>query len=227
MTFQAGPVQVGTNGNDILNGTSAGDILFGLQGDDTLDGKEGNDFLFGGDGKDTLTSGSGTDLLVGERGVDTLTGGPDRDFFLFADNPFSGGTPTPAANGIQVLNQPDILKDFQLGEDKLVFKSGELGVNDLRFQKGISSQLAGGDNLLVLQDPFANAAAAAKAIADNNAVTADAGLFVYFNTTLGFSRVVFSQDLSDGGPISVLGNLTNQTNPANQAQFSPQDFVLT
>jgi serralysin len=226
MTFQAGPVQVGTNGNDILNGTSAGDILFGLQGDDTLDGKDGNDILLGDDGKDTLTGGYGDDILVGGRGVDTLTGGPGRDIFFFADNPFSGGTPTPAANGIQALNQPDVLKDFQFGEDPLVFQRGELGVNDLRFQTGRSAQLTGGDNLLVLQDPFPNAAAAAKAIADNNAVTADAGLFVYFNTTLGFSRVVFSQDLGDAGPISVLGNLTNQTNPANQAQFSAKDFVL-
>jgi Ca2+-binding RTX toxin-like protein len=202
------PIQIGTDGNDILNGTDRKDILFGGKGDDTLNG------------------GGGKDILAGDVGVDTLTGGKGKDAFVFTDNPFSGGEPAPAANGIKVLNKPDIITDYQIGEDKLVFRSGELGVENLNFQKGVSSQLSGQSNLLVLQDAFPNAAAAAKAIADNNAVTSDAGLFVYFNSTLGISRVVFSQDLSDGGPISVLANLTNQTNPANQANFSAKDFVL-
>jgi serralysin len=202
------PIQIGTGGNDILNGTGRRDILFGGKGDDTL---------FGGDRRD---------ILAGDLGVDTLTGGKGRDAFVFTDSPFSGGEPAPAANGIKVLNKPDIITDYAIGEDKLVFRSGQLGVNNLNFQKGVSSQLSGQSNLLVLQDPFPNAAAAAKAIADNNAVTSDAGLFVYFNSTLGISRVVFSQDLSDGGPISVLANLTNQTNPANQANFSAKDFAL-
>lgn len=205
MTF---PIQIGTDGNDTLNGTDRSDILFGGKGDDKLNG------------------GGGKDILAGDLGVDTLTGGSERDAFVFTDNPFSGGEPAPAANGIKVLNKPDVITDYQIGEDKLVFRSDQLGVNNLNFQKGVSSQLSGQKNLLVLQDAFPNAAAAAKAIADNNAVTADAGLFVYFNSTLGISRVVYSQDLSDGGPISVLANLTNQTNPANQANFSAQDFLL-
>lgn len=205
MTF---PIQVGTNGNDNLNSNAGRDVLFGLKGDDALNG------------------GAGRDILVGGEGVDTLTGGYGKDIFFFADNPFSGGTPTPAANGIQVLNKPDIIKDYQIEEDKLVFDHQQLGVNQLNFQKGISSQLSGPSNLLVLQDAFPNAAAAAKAIADNNAITADAGLFVYFNTTLGISRVVFSQDLNDGGPISVLANLDNLKDPTGQTNFSAKDFAL-
>jgi serralysin len=202
------PLQIGTDGNDVLNGTDRRDILFGGKGDDTLNG------------------GGGNDILAGDIGVDKLTGGSGKDIFAFTDSPFSGGAPAPAANGIQVLNKPDIITDYAIGEDKLVFRSDQLGVEDLNFQKGVSSQLSGHSNVLVLQDAFPNAAAAAKAIADNNAVTSDAGLFVYFNSTLGISRVVFSQDLSDGGPISVLANLTNQTNPANQANFSAKDFAL-
>jgi serralysin len=205
MTF---PIQVGTDGNDTLNGTAGPDILVGLKGNDVLNG------------------GYGRDILAGGEGVDTLTGGYGKDIFFFADNPFSGGTPTPAANGIQALNKPDIIKDYQIGEDKLVFNHQQLGVNQLNFEKGVSSQLSGSNNLLVLQDAFPNAAAAAKAIADNNAITADAGLFVYFNTTLGISRVVFSQDLGDGGPISVLANLDNLKDPAGQANFSAKDFAL-
>ncbi|ARV61421.1 hypothetical protein BZZ01_24840 [Nostocales cyanobacterium HT-58-2] len=202
-------------------------IVAGGDGDDTLNGGDGDDILYGGYGNDTINGGYGNDIVSGGPGVDTLTGGPGRDTFLFSDDPFSGGTPTPANNGISVLNQPDVLTDFQFGEDKLQFDSQKFGIRTLTFQQGNSAQLFGDHNLLVLLDPFPNAAAAAKAIADNDAITAKNGLFVYFNLNLGFSRVVYSQDLSNGGSISVLGNLTNQTDVANQALFSAQNFDLS
>jgi serralysin len=215
----------GTYGNDILNGTV---------GNDTLEGKDGNDILSGNDGNDILRGGYGNDFLAGDRGVDTLTGGPGKDTFSFEVNS-SGGM--KAANGIFVNNQPDIVTDYQIGEDQLnftvgsfssdTFKSSIAGNGGLKFQKGASAQLSGDSNLLVLQDPFPNAAAAAKAIADNNKLTADEGLFVYYNSTLGFSRLVHSNDLSDGGNIDVLANLTNQTDPASVAKFSAQDFSFT
>jgi Ca2+-binding RTX toxin-like protein len=222
----------GTSGDDSILGSQGNDILAGDAGNDTLKGGRGKDILNGGSGNDSLKGGSGDDFLTGDSGIDTLTGGQGRDTFFFSDSPFPSGIPTPGANGIAVLNQPDILTDFQIGSDRLIFDAGQLGLETegLNFQKGISSQLSGSYNLLILEDPFPNAGAAAKAIADNNAITADRGIFVYFNTTLGISRVVFSNDLSDGGAISVLANLTNQTDPANQADFSAQDFgtiVLT
>lgn len=222
----------GTAGDDSVIGSRGDDILAGNAGNDTLRGGAGNDILNGGDGNDLARGGSGDDFLTGGAGIDTLTGGRDRDTFFFSDSPFPSGIPVPGANGIAVLNQPDILTDFRIGEDKLLFDAGQLGLESdgLSFQQGISSELSGDYNLLILEDGFANAGAAAKAIADNNEITADRGVFVYFNTTLGFSRVVFSNDLSDGGAISVLANLTNQTNLANQANFSSEDFdtvVLT
>jgi serralysin len=222
----------GTPGDDSIIGSRGYDILAGNAGNDTLRGGRGNDILNGEDGNDLVRGGSGDDFLTGGAGIDTLTGGRDQDTFFFSDSPFPGGIPSPGANGIAVLNQPDILTDFRIGEDKLLFDGGQLGLESegLNFQKGVSSQLSGNYNLLILEDGFANAGAAAKAIADNNEITSDRGVFVYFNTTLGISRVVFSNDLSDGGAISVLANLTNQTNLANQTNFSAEDFdtvVLT
>jgi serralysin len=103
----------------------------------------------------------------------------------------------------------------------------DLGINAINFQKGTSSSLTNG-NVLVLTDGFANAAAAAKAIRDNNAITADQGVFSYFNTTLGISRLVYSKDLGDGGDISVLANLGDaQTGVVgNQNNFSSNSFNL-
>lgn len=230
--FNDGKIVNGTPGDDSIVGSQGDDILAGNAGNDTLRGGRGKDILNGGDGNDVVRGGSGDDFLTGGAGVDTLTGGRDQDTFFFSDSPFPGGIPAPGANGIAVFNQPDILTDFRIGEDKLLFDGGQLGLESegLNFQKGISSQLSGNYNLLILENGFANAGAAAKAIADNNEITSDRGVFVYFNTTLGISRVVFSNDLSDGGAISVLANLTNQTNLANQANFSAEDFdtvVLT
>jgi serralysin len=201
----------------------------GGSGDDSLTGGHGKDLLFGGEGKDILSGEGGSDILIGGAGVDTLTGGAGKDFFGFADAPFSGGTPTTAPNGIQVLNQPDVITDFEAGGDRLVFSRSQLGVNDLKFTSGnnLDSFGTADANLIVLTDFSApNAASAAQGLANNASVTADAGLFVYFNSTLGFARVVYSQDLSDGGPISVLGNLTNIKNVGDLANLSARDFTL-
>jgi serralysin len=220
----------GTDGNDTLVGTDGNDKIFGLAGDDTLQGGAGNDKLFGGLGKDILEGGVGNDLLVGGAGIDTLTGGAGKDVFLFSEAPFAEGTPVTAANGISVLNKPDILTDFTVGEDTLSFDGSKLGIDKFEFVSGsindAFSSFNSNSNLIVLTDSFANAAAAAKGLDNNAAVTADEGIFVYFNSTLGFARVVYSQDLSDGGPISVLANLTNITNPADLANFTQQDFSL-
>jgi serralysin len=199
----------------------------GTQSNDTLDGTAGNDALFGLKGDDVLNGGAGTDVLVGGEGVDTLTGGAGKDFFAFSDNPFSGGPTVAAANGIQVLNKPDKLTDFSIGEDQLVFGKSQLGVDKLDFTFGTNNDSFGPGNLIVItENTFANAGGAAAGLANNESITADAGLFVYFNSTLGKARVVFSQDLSDGGPISVIGQLDNITNVDDLSNLTAKDFAL-
>lgn len=61
----------GTEGDDILIGTSLADVLDGKDGNDKLYGLEGNDVLIGGSGNDVLDGGSGTDFLLGGPGDDT------------------------------------------------------------------------------------------------------------------------------------------------------------
>jgi hypothetical protein len=211
----------------INEGTINGDVKLSAY-NDLFDSSLGvtNGKVDGGAGEDIIKGGGSNDFLAGGSGVDTLTGGAGKDSFAFIDDPFSGGQPAlNAATGINVLNNPDKITDFMIGEDNLVFEKGKLGIDQFNFQQANSGDLTGNSNLLVLLNPFANAAAAAKAVADSN-ITSDEGVFVYFNTTLGFSRVVFSQDLGDGGPISVLGNLQNLTDPGVQGQFSANNFLL-
>jgi glucose/arabinose dehydrogenase len=79
---------VGTEGNDVRNGTVRRDVIVGLAGNDKLYGLSGNDLICGGKGNDTIKGGSGRDQLSGQRGNDklygqkgndTLRGGPGKD----------------------------------------------------------------------------------------------------------------------------------------------------
>jgi serralysin len=194
------------------------------KGDDMFTGASGNDWLRGDDGNDTLDGGDGNDYLQGDGGVDTLTGGKGSDRFIYNGAAIAGGTPTlNAATGINVVNTPDVILDFDPTEDQFGL-TADMGITDIRFERGLSTDLFSDSNVLVLTDPFPNAAAAAKAIANNVGVTADQGVFVYFNSTLGISRLVHSTDLSDGGDITVLANLKNLTDPKALEEFSIKDF---
>lgn len=236
---QGNDMLVGNTANDVLLGGAGNDVLMGANGRDTLVGGDGNDQLFGGTGDSLLVGGTGDDVLlggignntlIGGDGVDTLTGGTGIAQFVYEGNVFANGVATPAGiTGINVLNRPDIIKDFTVGEDKFVLDQKDLGLKDLTFQKGSSAAIAGDGNLIVLTNAFPAAGAAARAIANNNNITSQAGAFVYFNSTLGLTRLVYSQDLGNGGNVSVLANLDNQRGAAglaNVANFTASDFAL-
>ncbi|HRX37624.1 MAG TPA: calcium-binding protein [Aestuariivirga sp.] len=94
----------GGRGDDTLNGFEGDDRLRGEKGNDTLNGDIGNDRLIGGSGNDTLNGGDGNDRLKGGAGDDELTGGSGRDQFKFD---LRGGT--------------DTITDYVDGEDRLDF----------------------------------------------------------------------------------------------------------
>lgn len=216
-----GDVLLDGNGRDWLDGGAGGDVLDGGNGNDRVLGRMGNDFLDGGDGNDLVSGGPGTDSLVGGLG---------QDRFLFNGDPFNNAVPASAMpGGIRNVNAPDTVNDFKVGTDKFVLDGDDFDVEELSFANGAVDDLSGDANVLVLQGSFANAGAAAQAIADNDALTADAGAFVYANETLGFNRLVYSSDLGDGGSFSVQANLTNQPGEdgiALLADYAASDFQL-
>ncbi len=227
---QGNDVILGGQNNDQVFGGQGNDFLLGEEGNDQLQGGEGRDFLDGGLGNDILLGGDGRDVLVGGAGgMDVLTGGSGADTFVFAGNVFAGVTPVLVGT-TGIVNQPDVIADYAIGTDRFVFNGVDLGITNLTFQKGTTAQIAADGNFIVQLDPFVNAATAARAIADNPAITAKEGVFVYFNTTLGINRLVYSQDLANGGNISILANLTNQSGDAgiaNLNSFTASDFSLT
>lgn len=78
------PTIVGTNGDDVINGTPGPDVIAGLNGNDIINGAGGDDIICGGNGSDVLDGGTGDDVLEGGNGDDMISGGPGNDR-LFGD----------------------------------------------------------------------------------------------------------------------------------------------
>ncbi|WP_338503746.1 Calx-beta domain-containing protein [Sphingomonas kaistensis] len=109
----------GGNGVDNLLGTGGEDLLFGDNGDDRLFGLDGHDRLDGGRGNDQLFGGRGNDLLIGGQGDDRLEGGAGRDSFVLSAR---GGN--------------DVILDFDIANDKLLFDATAIRSSDARDWNG-------------------------------------------------------------------------------------------
>jgi RHS repeat-associated protein len=70
---------VGTEGDDVLDGTNKGDCIVGLGGNDVIRGDNGDDVLLGGPGRDRLEGGNGKDLIFGGDGDDQVVANNGKD----------------------------------------------------------------------------------------------------------------------------------------------------
>jgi Ca2+-binding RTX toxin-like protein len=69
----------GSNGNDLILGSTSSDKINAKKGNDCVLGGDGDDELRGGDDDDVLLGGPGDDDLQGEKDQDTCYGGPGND----------------------------------------------------------------------------------------------------------------------------------------------------
>ncbi len=70
---------VGSEGNDVLTGSSVPNAIDARGGNDTLNGLDSSDLLLGKAGDDTLNGGNHDDFLYGDEGTDVLNGGSGSD----------------------------------------------------------------------------------------------------------------------------------------------------
>ena len=105
---------------DRIGGTDGRDRLVGDDDRDLLLGFGGADRLFGGLGDDELVGGPGADFLVGGPGDNLLVGGEGADRFVF--------------DGREKGNSR--IADFDLWEDKLVFKKVKMRDVSLEVEDG-------------------------------------------------------------------------------------------
>jgi serralysin len=185
--------------------------------------------IVGSQQADALVGGKHAETFLGLGGNDVLSGNGGKDTFVFNGDDLDPATITIA--GITGANSPDVVTDFGF-DDALAFVGRDFGISGpVDLLNTTSANLSGTGNVVVLQDGFANGFLAAAAIRDNpnylgtDDPNSDAGIFVYFNTNLGFYRAVHSADLDDGGNITVLANLPG-IDLADGPSFTANDFVF-
>ena len=70
---------IGTEGDDVIQGTPEDDVICGLGGNDIISGGDGDDVVYGGDGNDSIDGGNDDDTIYGGSGDDSVTGGNGTD----------------------------------------------------------------------------------------------------------------------------------------------------
>lgn len=103
------------------------DMMSWMIDNDTHHGSQGNDFLDGGEARDEIYGLSGDDTLKGGQGFNKLWGGAGKDTFIL----------TPGYGH-------DIIRDFIIGEDLIVFdfESGPYSEINVRLGKSSSGHAA-------------------------------------------------------------------------------------
>ncbi len=127
----------GKGGNDAITGKAGDDTILGGEGDDAIDAGPGNDVVDAGPGNDTLHGGEGDDNLQGGDGVDALDGGDGDDTLLggAGDDTFSGG---PGNDVIDAGDGADLLEGGA-GDDVL---NGGAGTDSYLLYGGMGQETA-------------------------------------------------------------------------------------
>jgi serralysin len=109
----------GTEGADVLNGSSDRDYIYGNGGNDTLNGGDGDawDYLSGGAGNDTLNGGTGFSVLDGGAGDDQLYLGTNSAPFSPLYQYARGGTGADTIHGSDGWDEiySDVGQDIEEG----------------------------------------------------------------------------------------------------------------
>jgi Ca2+-binding RTX toxin-like protein len=119
---------VGTDGNDVLQGTPERDVIWGANGDDLIYGSLGNDLICGGPGDDQIHGGRGNDEVDGGPGSDQVNGDLGDDKILGGP----GGNDEVAGDlGIDVVNGGPGSEDLVHGDYGYDRMSGGAGKGDI------------------------------------------------------------------------------------------------
>ena len=113
-----GLVIAGSNGNNIIHGTSGPDTICGGNGNDEIYGEDGDDTIFGDNGNDSLYGGLGSDEIHGGNGKDHLSGyDDDHNNYTLSDSETDDDT-LYGENGKDDLSGGPGLDDIQGGRGK-------------------------------------------------------------------------------------------------------------
>lgn len=136
----------GGAGDDTIIGFGGADELSGGAGMDSIDGKNGNDYLFGRIDDDYLVGWGGRDRLRGNAGDDTMVGGNKNDFLQGGS-----GADTFVFNTDNGFWAKDLIKDFELGVDRVViegFSQDDVNWKPLKSGLGVMAIVESGGKIV-------------------------------------------------------------------------------
>lgn len=142
---------VGTDGDEILGGSSGNDDIQALGGDDiiyggretvpsatvlndNIDAGEGDDTVYGAKGNDSINGGAGDDFLFNGAGNDTVSGGDGADELWagLGDDLLSGGAGADTF-AFNAAGGHDTITDYAVDEDTLNLRAfGLQSLSDLQ-----------------------------------------------------------------------------------------------
>ena len=162
--------------------------------------------------------------------------------FNFDTDPFAGTTALQTP-GRQVIANELFIPTINLATDVFAVNGALFGFASpvVSFANSLASALPTGRNVIVLEDLDAAggrkasgnslAAGTAANLIANSGKASGAGLFVYFNSALNVSRLVFDTDLgSTTSDLKVLARFTGEVGQAgidNLPRFTESNFALT
>ncbi len=190
--------------------------------------------IFGDDVDNTLIGTAADDVLFGERGNDTIDGQAGSD--QIATNL---GNDIVVYNATQLGSDADQLSDWNVNRDQFLLNAADFGViGGVSFINAEAVDLpAAGVNVIVLQDTdddndpatVFNARSAARLIGAQ-VEEAGPGFFIYWNSSLGVNRLVFTPDLSDGEAaftvLSAINTVTGQDAIDQLPVFTAANFLF-
>jgi hypothetical protein len=145
-------------------------------------------------------------------------------------DPFAGST-APTTPGRQIVpGEPSITFNPATDVFEIALSAfGPYGFGPtINFANSNAAGLpTGGVNVIVLEEfPASLAAGGAADLIAARITTPTPGFFVYFNTGIGFPRLVFSTDLNDNtADLKIIARMTN-LNAASLASFTAQNFAV-
>jgi Ca2+-binding RTX toxin-like protein len=152
---------VGTEGNDVMSGTSSDEWFSPLGGDDEVQAGSGNDIIRGGPGYDTIDGGEGSDTMDYSESVPALVtgdGGYSYELYtqVFLDPGAQEGSPSATApydQGDGAVVYTDVLEDMENAIGSSVSKDMIMGSSapNLLAGNGDQDYLCGssGDDCLI------------------------------------------------------------------------------
>ena len=120
-------------------GSTGDDTIDGGAGDDTISGDQGADSLLGGAGDDSVVGGVGADTLDGGTGADRLEGGDDADLFELGDS--FGSDTIVGGEGVSTGADSDVIdaggRTSGIGLEYITVESGAItdGVDTITFSE--------------------------------------------------------------------------------------------